>query len=319
MAEKSLGGALFHIVCLAIIFSLSACAKQSAQEVLIERLDQSQQPALFFSPEKSSAVPLLVALHTWSDTYQQKIYEPLERWCVENDWAFIQPNFRGPNIRPEGTGSEFVVQDILAAVEYVKRTRSIDSSSVYIVGSSGGGHAALLMAGRFPDKWAGVSAWVPIYDLALWHRQLGAQHEYGQNIRNSCGGDPNADELAAKECKVRSPSHYLTNLHSLPIQISAGIRDGHEGSVPINHSLMAFNALAQANDQLRQEDINYMTRLAQVPGHMESVTGKHNYGEAQPLFQRTSGNVSLTLFEGGHEFIPKAAIAWIENQYATRR
>ena len=45
----------------------------------------------------------------------------------------------------------------------------MDDKRIYLVGISGGGQMALIMAGRAPNVWAGVSAWVPIADLAEWH------------------------------------------------------------------------------------------------------------------------------------------------------
>ena len=41
-------------------------------------------------------MPLLVALHTWSGSYQSK--EPqYAGWCQQAGWAFVYPNFRGSN------------------------------------------------------------------------------------------------------------------------------------------------------------------------------------------------------------------------------
>ena len=50
------------------------------------------------------AVPLLVALHTWSGDYKQRASIPYAQWCIEKGWAFVHPQFRGPNRRPEATG-----------------------------------------------------------------------------------------------------------------------------------------------------------------------------------------------------------------------
>ena len=57
------------------------------------------------------------------------------------------------------------MEDILSAVEYAKANASIDSSAVFLVWTSGGGYTALVMAGKHPEVWASVSAWVPISDL----------------------------------------------------------------------------------------------------------------------------------------------------------
>ncbi len=113
---------------------------------------------MFYAPGSETAVPLIVALHTWSGDYKQGYHGAIEKWCIANGWAYIHPNFRGPNNRPEATGSELVVKDIVSAVEYVKGVTKIDESAIYLVGASGGGYTSLLMAGRHPEIWAGVSA-----------------------------------------------------------------------------------------------------------------------------------------------------------------
>ena len=70
--------------------------------------DSTHQPALFYAPGTNQDAPLLVALHTWSGDYRQKDSIPYANWCIKYGWVIIHPNFRGPNKRPEATGSELV-------------------------------------------------------------------------------------------------------------------------------------------------------------------------------------------------------------------
>jgi len=92
---------------------------QTAQEVrYATSADGSQQPAMFHAPESRTPVPLVVALHTWSAGYKQGHHKAIERWCIDKGWAYMHPHFRGPNKRPEATGSELrgeasVVQETL--------------------------------------------------------------------------------------------------------------------------------------------------------------------------------------------------------------
>ncbi len=130
--------------------------------------DDSLQPARFYDPGKKNA-PMVVALHSWSGDYTQQLHVDIEKWCVEMGWAFMHPNFRGRNRTPEATGSVLAVQDVVSSVAYAQQVANIDANSVYLIGTSGGGYKSLLMAGRYPDMWAGVSAWVPIYDLRDWY------------------------------------------------------------------------------------------------------------------------------------------------------
>jgi acetyl esterase/lipase len=112
--------------------------------------------------------PLVVTLHSWSANVEQRNIA-LERLALERGWLVLAPDFRGVNDRPEACGSPLAQQDILDAVAWMQENYRVDSSRIYLTGSSGGGHMTLLMAGRHPERWSAVSAWVPITDLAAWH------------------------------------------------------------------------------------------------------------------------------------------------------
>ena len=284
-------------------------SNQVAKEIkYISSADGSSQPAIFYAPATQEAVSLVVALHTWSFDYKQDYHQEIEAWCIENGWAYIHPNFRGPNNRPEATGSKLVIADIVSAVEYAKQVTQINSSAIYLVGTSGGGYTALLMAGHHPEFWAGVSAWVPISDLKAWH----AQGEYVNDMENSCGGPPGLSPKVDKEYVERSPITYLHRAKGVTMHINAGIYDGHQEPVPISHSLLAFNELAKVQDQISEEDIRYFADEAKVPRKLQAELSDPTYGDKRPLFRRESGNTTVTIFEGGHELVPSAAIAWFQ-------
>ena len=119
--------------------ALSTTYGSRAKEIKYQSsADQSEQPAMFYAPVSKKPVPLMVALHTWSGNYKQKYHKAIEQWCIKHGWAYIHPDFRGPNNRPEATGSKLVVADIVSAVEYAKKSTQIDHSAIYLVGTSGG-------------------------------------------------------------------------------------------------------------------------------------------------------------------------------------
>ena len=303
-----------NILIVGIMASVVTAHAQEAKEIRYpSSADQSVQPAMFYAPSTRKPVPLVVALHTWSGNYKQKNHKSIERWCVKKGWAYIHPNFRGPNKRPEATGSDLVVADIASAVEHAKRTAQIDSSAIYLVGTSGGGYAALLMAGRHPEIWTGVSAWVPISDLKAWYHECEkAGRKYFKDIAASCGGAPgDSPEVDAQYVK-RSPLTYLKNAKGLTLHINAGIHDGHKGSVPVSHSLLAFNEVAENKDRISEDDIRFFVQKAKVPPNLKSNISDPSYGKKRPLFRRKSGNATVTIFKGGHELVASAAIAWIE-------
>ena len=283
------------------------------------RIDQTSQPALVYSPSTEDPVPLLVALHTWSGNYRQDFNVTLARECVDREWAWIQPDFRGPNKNRLAGGSDLAVADVEDAVEFMRQTRSIDDSRIYLVGASGGGHMALLMAGRSPHIWAAVSAWVPISDLAAWYHQCrAANRHYADDIVACCGGPPEQNETVDREYRRRSPLTHLSNARRVPIDINAGIHDGHTGSVPVSQSLRAFNALVDEPLRFAEDDIDYITANQAIPAHLqESTTSLRDlsYGEKPPLLRRSGERARVTLFEGGHEMVSTAAIAWLSRHH----
>jgi len=277
--------------------------------------DGSEQPALFYVPDVTGERPLLVALHTWSDDYRQKMSVPYAQWCIEKGWVFIHPSFRGPNKNPEATGSEWVVHDILDAVSFAKQRGKVDTTRIYLVGASGGGYTALLMDGRAPDVWAGVSAWVPITDLVQWYLDCKKSgRRYADDVVASVGGIPTEDPQAKTEAEKRSPLTYLAGAENVPVDINAGITDGHTGSVPVTHSIRAYNLLAREADRIGDADVATMAEKAEVPAHLRFSGEDPLYGEKKVLLRKSSQKVRLTLFDGGHEIVFEAALHWLARQ-----
>ena len=98
------------------------------------------------------------------------------------------------------------------------------------------------------------------------------------------------------------------------MEISAGIWDGHQGSVPVSQSLLAFNVLAEANrmpeKSLTPDQIYYFVTRARVPAPLSrEIEEDPSYGRKKVLFRRNAGPARVTIFDGAHEGIPEAAIA----------
>lgn len=282
---------------------------------IISSQDQTPQHALFYASGSLKPKPLLVALHTWSGDYLQTMSIPYAEWCLKNDWIFIHPDFRGPNKNPAATGSGLVVSDILDAVEYARQHSPVDSNRIYLVGTSGGGYTALLVVAQSAPFWAGVSVWVPITSLAKWydHCQTVGLH-YAEDIIYSCGGAPGTNVAVDQEYRLRSPLTHLNPGIPVPVDINAGIHDGHTGSVPVRHSLEGFNALADAKDQISEADIRFLVDNAAVPPALQMEISDQFYAEKKPLFRRESRFARITLFDGGHEIVYPAALDWLSRQ-----
>ena len=280
-------------------------------------IDNSMQPAVVYVPEKSKteAVPLLVTLHTWSGDYTQ-VAKARADWAVKHDWALIAPNFRGTNDKPDACGSELAVADIVAAVEYMKKRTKIDVDRIYLVGGSGGGYGSMLLAGRHPEIWAGVSAWCGIADLKAWHAETTDRKlKYARDLEKSCGGPPGASSEVDEQYRLRSSNTWLAGAASVPLDINHGIHDGHTGSVPCSHAITAFNLLAEPLKRISNADMQSMLTERKVPELLQLERQDDPlYGKLTVLFRRVSGSARLTLFDGGHSGADQAALRWLSRQ-----
>ncbi len=283
--------------------------------------DGTMQPSYVLVPQRydaaGPAVPLLVNVHSWSGDLKQRAPE-LEAAANERGWLYLAPNFRGANDHPEACGSKLAQQDVLDAVEWACVNYRIDRKRIYLTGSSGGGHMTMQMAGNHPQVWAAASAWVGIGDVKAWHA-LHARDRYGDMLRKCCGGPPGMSAAVDEQYRLRSPNTHLAGAKDVPLDIAAGIYDGHHGSVPVRHSLEAFNVVAAANVGNSAEaptiDEATIADLCAAPWRRHAPT--IDVETLDPTFDRTiyfrrsSGKCRVTLFEGGHERLDAAALEWL--------
>jgi poly(3-hydroxybutyrate) depolymerase len=282
-------------------------------------IDGVEEPVWFLPNPSADPAPLLVHLHSWSARLGEA---SLARDCAKRGWAFLSPNFRGPNNRPEACGSRVAIQDVLDAVAHARRVTKVDPRHIYLIGGSGGGHMALMMAQAAPELWAAVSSWVPITDLAAWHAFSKKQgSRYHTMMEQACGGPPGTPATDA-EYRARSPLFHLARAKGVKIDLQVGIRDGHEGSVPVSNALHAFNALARINGHealaLSDADVTSITAQARLPESLAAEKVDEPNRRRAVLFRRAAGRVRLTIFDGAHESDFAPAVRWLAEQTRDR-
>ncbi len=201
--------------------------------------DGSLEPALLEMPVKAGNVPLLVGLHTWShDRFNQA--EAMLPFCRERGWALLLPEFRGANKAGnprarEACASVLARQDILDAVDFIQNKYSVDPAKIMILGGSGGGHMALMMAACAPARWLAVSSWVPITDLVTWYGETSksVNSGYAKDLIACCGGAPGDSPAADQEYRDRSPLTYVKEICNARIAVHHG---RYDKNVPYTHS-----------------------------------------------------------------------------------
>ncbi|MEX1039768.1 MAG: prolyl oligopeptidase family serine peptidase [Pirellulaceae bacterium] len=293
------------------------------EKTLVSSFDGSSQPLRYALPDslapdsqESEVRPLLVFLHSWSSDYRLHKKVWLDA-ALRRGWIFVEPNFRGPNNNAEACGSEAAQADILDSVAFAIQELGADPNRIYLAGASGGGHMAMLMAGRHPERFTAVSAWVGISDLAQWHEDRTAHasdDRYAKMIVNCCGGVPGESETVDEQYVERSPIHWITGLGDLPLDIAAGVHDGKSGSVPFQHSIRLFNKVAEIRGletvSNTEMDQLWTTSELQDP-RPDDTPADPSYGRDIKL-RREAGTARVTIFEGGHEGLAEAACTWLE-------
>ena len=285
---------------------------------VVSSVDATRQPSYLILPagigETSGRFPVVVSLHSWSFGFQQR-WEKLESGVTERGWIYVFPDFRGRNDKIEACASDVAKRDVIDALDWVINNYSVDESRIYLTGMSGGGFMTLAMVASFPERWTAASAWVPLSDLRVWY-DFHARDHFGEMTRQCIGGDPAESPAIANEMRRRSPLHEMAQAKNVPLDIAAGSLDGHDGApIPIWHSLMAFNAIAEAVGEpgVSSEEIAHLSRHESCldrPKETDQVDDA-TYGR-NILLRRHAGKARVTIFEGAHEIIPGAALAWFD-------
>ncbi|MDR1672275.1 MAG: GDSL-type esterase/lipase family protein [Bacteroidales bacterium] len=272
--------------------------------------DGTTQKAMLYRSTKGAGQPLIVSLHTWSGNYTQT--NPLTMEILIRDYNFIQPDFRGPNNRPEACGSDLVIADIEDAIAYAIEKTDADKSQVHIVGASGGGYASFLCYMKLQYPVRSFSAWMPISDLEAWYwESVGRRQRYSDDILKSTSPDGTPDFV---EMRKRSPLHlpYPAHRKGSSLYIYTGIHDGYTGSVPVTHSINMYNKIvyekypADKHNFVPQEDVVKMLAMRVFPGAPQATVGNRHIH-----YHKRTGDVELTIFEGTHEQLTDQAIGLI--------
>ena len=296
---------------------LAADSPRTSRSETISSLDGERQPLLHWAPPNAAdqPTPLLVFLHSWSSDYKQDNSKWLKA-CAARNWIWLHPNFRGINQSPKACGSRYARQDVLDAITFAQQQWNVDPQRIYVAGVSGGGHMALLMAGHHPNQFSAVSAWVGTTDLAEWHRfhtKNGKPQKYAVMIEKSLGGAPGTSIAVDADYRDRSPVFHLSRVGDLPVSIWAGAYDGHTGSVPVRHSLTAFNAIAESHGDaiVSEQEIIELSELQRLKSPLPSDSVPDATLGKKIYLRRRSQKSVVTIFDGGHESNPEAALEWL--------
>ena len=283
---------------------------------IVSSLDGKAQPAIFFTSAGTKSRPLVVSLHTWSGGFDQK--DTLVWQCIENNYNYIHPHFRGRNNNPEACGSPEAIQDIDDAISYAINNANVDISEIHVIGSSGGGYATLLTYMKSNYNIRTFSAWVPISDLVKWYYESeGRGNNYARDICYATNDWKNMDEekcaLGKEEAIKRSPYYMKTPVgkrKNSKLMIFAGIHDGYTGSVPVSQSLLFYNKVVKDYDLSEKKALIPDQDIIELLASRNFVNRNANMiGDRMIYYEKSYKDmIKLVIFEGGHEILENIAL-----------
>ena len=274
-------------------------------------LDGNVQVFYYDKSTASTAQPLVVALHSWSNSVESQPPLAAEEAHAKN-WNYIFPNFRGVNNHPKACCSEYVLTDLDEAIDWALTHLNVDPKRIYVVGVSGGGYATMAMYMKSRHDIAAFSAWCGISDLAAWYSESSERkNKYAAEILQCTGAA--GTKLDRQKALDRSPLYWKTPVRKRKtshLRIYAGIHDGHTGSVPISQSINFYNKLLAdfgVRDKSRYVSEQEAVSMIQSQAFPSSTPPK-TIDNRTIHYQKTTNRIALTIFEGGHEYLKNVAL-----------
>jgi pimeloyl-ACP methyl ester carboxylesterase len=284
--------------------------REFQRDSVVSSLDNYINRFHYYKSSSSEKKPLLVSIHQWSADYTNFRNSMAEQAKAE-DWNYIFPDARGANNHPKACGSDYVISDIDQAIEWAVEHLPVDTSAIYVVGASGGGYNALchFLKSSYPVKE--YSVWAPITDLKSWYYEsLHRNKKYAQDIKKCLC--VNCSEFQYEMAEARSPFYWSTpkgKLSHTKLHIYAGIHDGYIGTVPISHSIRFYNKVAKDMNAEESKTVSADEMIWMLTTRTAPYSAKHKkIGERNILFEKQVENLSLTIFEGGHEILVNEVI-----------
>ncbi|MEN8229316.1 MAG: prolyl oligopeptidase family serine peptidase [Bacteroidota bacterium] len=268
-------------------------------------MDNHIQKAYFYASTAADPAPLIVSLHTWSGDYTQN--DTLSWLCVDKGLNYIHPDFRGRNNTKNACCSDLAINDIDEAIAYAIENANVDTSRIYVVGTSGGGYATLSAFMKSKQRVRKFSAWVPISDLIAWYHESSIrQNKYDEDILGCT--ESKGSILNLSIARAKSPIYWDTPVSKLDyseLNIYTGIYDGIQGSVPITQSINFYNKLlsdlsvADSSKFVSDHEKLQLLEFRRPLGDFGQI------GDRAIFLKKEHRNIKLVVFEGNHEGLPE--------------
>ncbi|MCW5745095.1 MAG: alpha/beta fold hydrolase [Alphaproteobacteria bacterium] len=203
-----------------------------AERVRLPGADGLTLGGYLFKPEAGRPpYPALVLLHgfgrnAWTERH-------LAELAAASGYKVLSLALRGW-LGSDGDSDQGLHQpdDVVAAIDWLRRLPSVDPGRIGLIGSSMGGQVALLAAARRPAIRC-VAALFPPADLEHWYHANPHMQPYLDDLTDVAG------------LRVRSPIHHVPEIDA-PVLLMHGDKDEN---VPLDQSLRMTEALRAAGKE----------------------------------------------------------------------
>ncbi|HMK21866.1 MAG TPA: S9 family peptidase [Terriglobales bacterium] len=169
--------------------------------------------------------PALVYVHGGPASQTVNAFNRFVQHAANEGYIVIAPNYRGST----GYGKEFQqanlfdmgggdLQDVLAAVDWIKQTGYVDPKKLIVMGASYGGYLSMMAVTKAPDVWA---AGVPIVPFVNYFTEIENEDPVLREIDLAQMGDPEKNKDLYRD---RSPIFFVDQIKA-PLILLAGGND----------------------------------------------------------------------------------------------
>jgi dipeptidyl aminopeptidase/acylaminoacyl peptidase len=182
----------------------------------------------------------IVYIHGGPTSQTVNSFNRFVQFAANQGYMVLAPNYRGST----GYGKEFQqanlfdmgggdLQDVLAGVDWIKKTGHLDPKKIAVMGGSYGGYLSMMAVTKAPDVWA---AGVPIVPFVNWFTEIENEDPVLQQSDLATMGDVVKNKALYED---RSPINFIDQIKA-PLLLLAG---GHDPRCPKSETQQVVDAI----------------------------------------------------------------------------
>jgi dipeptidyl aminopeptidase/acylaminoacyl peptidase len=193
-----------------------------------------------FNMARNGQNAAIVYIHGGPTAQSMNSFNRFVQYAANQGYMVLAPNYRGST----GYGKEFQqanlfdmgggdLQDVLAGVDWIKKTGHLDPNKIAVMGGSYGGYLSMMAVTKAPEVWA---AGVPIVPFVNWFTEIENEDPVLQQSDLATMGDVVKNKALYED---RSPINFIDQIKA-PLLLLAG---GHDPRCPKSETQQVVDAI----------------------------------------------------------------------------